>query len=681
MSRKDQESRSPIHSQPKVLIVDDEEAILSASRRLLRGTTFEILTTNDPQDALSIIEREDCWVVVSDYRMPNLNGVQFLEIVKERFPYVTRMILTGYLETPVLEEAINRAGVFRFLTKPWSGPEFLQSIEAAIQHSERRRTRSRLVQEIGAQNLKLERLSENLETEVKARTEGIELSSRLAASKQKRVRDLTVFVKDLSTAADFERLLKVLNQGLARSPGILSMYFLVHESFQGGRLFGRDYEAYFEKSVSQIPEELRVLRLRGAGQDEKRWLSKLLGREIRELYLLPIRSREQNSTKASGVLLIEHNLSPENLSLYIDNHTDRIQPISIVVDRILLGNQLEQASRTWETTFNAFNDPIGVVEHDGTIVRANKAFSKFKGKKCHKSFDNNSKFCSGCMMPLAFESNHPSEGLVRTKRGTTWRQHCYPVRQASGDQLDRVVSHYLDISEERDLFMKLVQSEKLAAVGLLAGNIAHELNNPLSGIRALAQLIQTEIDKSDTRWGDLHEVELAAQRCQDIIKDLLYFSQSPSQQLIMVSLNDIVKKTIPMLKTSMRSHNLHLHLSENVPPTMLAAGLIQQVLFNLINNACQAMPEGGRLTIESGRKRKKLWVSISDTGKGIPVEIQSKIFEPFFTTKKAGVGTGLGLSVSRSIIEKLGGELTFESKPGEGTTFRVEFPISQAGDQ
>jgi signal transduction histidine kinase len=275
-------------------------------------------------------------------------------------------------------------------------------------------------------------------------------------------------------------------------------------------------------------------------------------------------------------------------------------------------------------------------------------------------------------MPLVFSTKEPGSGIVRNHTQNSFRVLSYPV---SGNlEVPRVVNHYTDISHERDLYLKLVQSEKLAAVGLLAGNIAHELNNPLSGIRALAQYLKTEVEAHSNHHADLDEVEKAAVRCQQIIKNLLNFSEPGQEQDLQVDLSELVQSTLPLLKTALRNQNLHTYFGKNLSPVKLQPSQMQQVIFNLINNACQAMAQGGVLTIKTWQQGNDIFLSIEDSGPGIPLELHQRIFEPFFTTKSAGSGTGLGLSVSRSIVEKFGGELNLKSEIGVGTTFTCTLP-------
>jgi signal transduction histidine kinase len=211
----------------------------------------------------------------------------------------------------------------------------------------------------------------------------------------------------------------------------------------------------------------------------------------------------------------------------------------------------------------------------------------------------------------------------------------------------------------------------------LAGNIAHELNNPLTGIRSLAQVLIAELPIGQLS-DDIREVEKAAERSQKIIENLLDFSKGEGEDKQQrISLNEIVRRTLPMIKTAMREHRSEILLSEEDAPVRVEPHLMQQVVFNLVNNACQAMKDPGTITIETEMRPgdRQCALHVRDTGVGIPPEIIDAIFEPFFTTKEKGQGTGLGLSMSRSIIEKFGGDITVKSKVGEGTVFTVVLPV------
>jgi signal transduction histidine kinase len=223
----------------------------------------------------------------------------------------------------------------------------------------------------------------------------------------------------------------------------------------------------------------------------------------------------------------------------------------------------------------------------------------------------------------------------------------------------------------------------MAAIGLMAGNIAHELNNPLAGLKSLAQVLSVDPNYPQTVRNDMNEIESAAERSSAIIRDLLEFSKADDRVRETVSLNDIADRSLNMIKTALHEHRVDLQWDD--PANVMVEvdpHLLQHVIFNIVNNACQAMREPGDIVMRTSRKThlkfgQVVEIEISDTGPGIPAEIQSRIFEPFFTTKEAGQGTGLGLSMSRWVVENSGGTIHVQNRTDRsGTIFTVQLPMA-----
>jgi len=626
---------------------------------------------------LKVARREDVWAVVSDFKMPQISGTELLGELRRVAPLATRLMLTGYLELAVVQEAINLAGVFRFVTKPWDEIELRFAVEAALQHSKRKRENQILLQEVTHQNTLLESLTKNLENEVHLRTRGIEESKVQAEEKERRVRELTAFVKELSYVTELEDLYRLLEQEAFHFPSLSPPLLLAIQGESSGLLYwgrGSDLQS---KTIQALPKTLRDFALRSDHPEDRRFWESQTGKVCRQLITVPFRTRESESDLPTALIFLEHDLQKDREPVFLDRVMERIQPISIVLDKIVLKQALTQATRQWETTFDGFGDPIAIVDHSDKVIRANKSFQNHEGSVCHNAFDNRDESCQDCVMPRAFADGLPQSGVIRTKKGHAYRMQSFPVRDLTKNaQVTTVVNHYTDVSRERELYFKLVQSEKLAAVGLLAGNIAHELSNPLTGIKALAQILQGQFDQTDSAHQDLIEVEKASERCQQIIRNLLSFSQArEAAAQLSVNVNEAVQQTLPLLKTALRFQNVQTYFAENPPLVEIQLSELQQVIFNLIHNAAQAMPEGGNLTITTSVVDDRVNIAVNDTGQGIPPELLHRIFEPFFTTKGAGVGTGLGLSVCRSILEKYKGELKVESEHGQGSTFTISLPF------
>ena len=250
---------------------------------------------------------------------------------------------------------------------------------------------------------------------------------------------------------------------MTKYQGVSTPYLLAFEESQKGRLYWIQNENPHEKFVTSLPSHFQSLRLRTVSAEDREWWQDNVRKECRQLVAIPIRARETPSSLPVAVLFVEHDLDDQKLSQLLERMTERLQPVSIVLDNIMLRAQLEGATGQWVATFNGFTDPIAVVDGHERVIRANSNFFKTRKLRCHEMLDDRSELCVGCPMPLAFSTKEPSSGTIRTKAQRNFRVLSYPVE--GNLEVPRVVNHYTDITHERDLYLKLVQSEKLAAGG------------------------------------------------------------------------------------------------------------------------------------------------------------------------------------------------------------------------
>ncbi|NJD55173.1 MAG: HAMP domain-containing protein [Nitrospirae bacterium] len=233
---------------------------------------------------------------------------------------------------------------------------------------------------------------------------------------------------------------------------------------------------------------------------------------------------------------------------------------------------------------------------------------------------------------------------------------------------------------------QLIQSKKLASLGILTAGVAHELTNPLNNISMIAQTYAEVYDRldKDQRIDFMGKIDSETERIREIVKNLLDFSKPQKADQRPADINSAVRDSVRLMQNTLDISNIDLNmsLSSHLPPVFVDRHQIQQVLINLITNAVQAMAPGGGLFIgtRSGKEPGFIEVTIKDSGKGIPPEYVPHIFDPFFSTKGEG-GTGLGLSVSYGIVRNHGGDIRVESKVGVGTTFSIELPIYHRKEQ
>lgn len=252
------------------------------------------------------------------------------------------------------------------------------------------------------------------------------------------------------------------------------------------------------------------------------------------------------------------------------------------------------------------------------------------------------------------------------------------IRQDSGSPIGQVLC-VRNLTEERRIAEQLRQSEKLAALGELVAGVAHELNNPLAGISAFAQLLLEENQLTDDQHESARLIKREADRAVGVIRDLLLFSRKTGPSTEPVDLNALIQLTVRLRAYSLRASGveIEMHLDESLPAIAGDDQKLQQVILNLIVNAEYAMRHSPtkRLVIRTARDGDTVVAEVSDTGSGMSEETLQRVFEPFFTTKPAGEGTGLGLSVSYGIIEAHDGTIVVESTVGRGTTFRITLPV------
>ncbi len=224
-----------------------------------------------------------------------------------------------------------------------------------------------------------------------------------------------------------------------------------------------------------------------------------------------------------------------------------------------------------------------------------------------------------------------------------------------------------------------LESEKLAAVGRLAAGVAHEINNPLTTVLTFSHLLREKEGLAEQDKQDLDLVIQETSRASEIVRGLLDFARERPAHREALSVNDVVRRTIQLLDGQKAFQRIVIseHLQEDLPPVNADVNRLQQVLLNLSLNACEAMQDGGTLTISTLVEDRNVMVKVADTGCGIKAEDLDHIFEPFFSTKPVGKGTGLGLSVSYGIVQRHGGTLEVESQIGKGTMFIVNLPCAE----
>ncbi len=240
-----------------------------------------------------------------------------------------------------------------------------------------------------------------------------------------------------------------------------------------------------------------------------------------------------------------------------------------------------------------------------------------------------------------------------------------------------------DVTEQKQWEGAMLQSERLAAMGRLAGEIAHEINNPLGGILLYANLIHEDLEPGSQARANLEKIIKLATRCRIIAKGLLNFGRSSSKSYAPVDLNKVIRDMYSLIEDHkiLIKVKTEFSLARDLPHLMGDKGQLEQVVLNIMINAGEAMRGQGTLRVKScfSPETKTITIKFEDTGPGIPEEIRTRIFEPFFSTKQPGRGTGLGLSITHGIVQRHGGKIKVSEGMGQGACFELIFPVNISG--
>ncbi len=282
--------------------------------------------------------------------------------------------------------------------------------------------------------------------------------------------------------------------------------------------------------------------------------------------------------------------------------------------------------------------------------------------------------------PLLIEGD--ITGILITSNNVTKRVHLEEALKLYTVELEDKVDK--GTATTKKLEQQMLHSEKLASLGRLAAGVAHEIGNPLTSISTFAQLMR-ELATDEFSQSSLDIINNHIQRITDIVRQMSTFSRPESTNIKYTQLNDVLNSSLDLMRLDKRMKSnieIAVNLDPGLPKTMIDEGQFSQVFINIILNALDAMPEGGRLSVatrgvKDDQGRDSISIDIADTGVGIPAQDVEKIFDPFYTTKEAGKGTGLGLAISYNIVKRYKGDIKVESEVGKGTTFTLILPVEK----
>jgi len=365
--------------------------------------------------------------------------------------------------------------------------------------------------------------------------------------------------------------------------------------------------------------------------------------------------------------------------------------VSVSMENAELVETLRQAEWRFRTLFRAAPDAVLTLRQNGLIGEANDAVRDITGvDSLHVAGRPISEFI------VEGDRDKLRTALNATFAGAPTRIEVAFQIQASGPVTRRIVALAMtrlpeadppsvlvvgrDVTSDREMRGRLMESDRLAAVGELVAGVAHEVNNPLSSISAFAQLLSRDGTLTPSQRESVEVIKSETQRASQVVKDLLAFARRSDAMREPLDLNGLLSRTLRMRGYQLTSNTIQLEtdFAPDLPAVLADARQLQQVFLNLVTNAIQAMVTlgGGTLFVTTRDDESRIVAEVRDTGPGIPDSARAHIFEPFFTTKGEGEGTGLGLSVSYGIVTAHGGTIEVVETSAAGTTFRVSLPAA-----
>ena len=374
-----------------------------------------------------------------------------------------------------------------------------------------------------------------------------------------------------------------------------------------------------------------------------------------------------------------------------------VEGYHLMVEKVRLQKELIETKNFLESVIDKAGDAISVIDLEGKILHWNEGAERIYGSPREEALGKTLSHClyAGDKKGLQEEEKILRELLARVRKGEVIppmerkrrlrdgreiiaQMTLSPLKDADGriigaTRICRDITH-LKRAEER-----LVLAERLSSLGELTAGVAHELRNPLAGIKINTQVLARKKDLSETDRRVLESTQEGIEKIQKIVDDMLHFARPKAAHFQEEDIYLVIDKSLSVLQAKLRRANISLvfNRDEKVPRVWIDLHQVQQVLINLMLNAIQAMEKGGTLTLRAFRESEGgVGVEIRDTGVGIPAANLKKIFDPFFTTKSEG--TGLGLSISMKILDNHRASLDVESEVGKGSVFTLHFPGESA---
>ena len=693
----------------RILVVDDEKRLCSSLDSLLTKAGYSVQTAFDGKQALSLFETRPFDLVISDIKLPEMDGIQLLQEIRKGDPNAMVILMTAYASLDTALAAINM-GAYDYLMKPIEFTQLNLAAKRALEKRELELSRQKLLSELQQKNLQLNRrvaevdalyqaglvLSQSHDLNILL-TEIIELALEVIGASIGSVMLLDESRGELTIAAavglseELKQTTKIkLGDSIAGFVAQSGEALLVRD-IKNDPLFAKYSRSRYESS-SLLSAPLRLKdRILGVINLSDPTRGKAF--EEGDLRLLVTFAAQAAIAidDAENLMQLSKKLNEFSVlyKLAIDIPTiDNSREMSEMIHNSLRGIMDVDftAWLTWSERSETlvFNNWEGLGKGESAPLLGHAVV--LKDKTVYSSAARTAAIREQIdAIPYFHDKLQTLTAVPIITKGALHGVFCLgSARESAFSDNDEYIASIM-ASQATSIYEQqraLLNATRLMTMGRMMSEISHDLKKPLTNIRGSLQIMRDrwpEIAQSDDFFST---AEQEMHRLNELVRELVDFSNPKKYQLEPKRIEDLIKRVIRLVENDLKKHNITYsqELAADVPDAMVNENEIVELLLNLIINAIDAMPSGGRLSIKAGRdtveskEQTRVCLRISDSGEGIPHEIQDRIFDRYFTTKESG--TGLGLAICERIVMAHNGEIKFESRPGAGTTFIVKLPAA-----
>ena len=616
----------------RILVVDPSGGISNS----VKNNFNNVYSSNNAREAILLAKQIEPDCIVCDYDISDSfldikNGVDLLTSLDVEKKETAKILVSSSEEFDKIQKAINQAGVFKFIPKPFSDSDFTDPINSAFEYIELLRENSGLVSRAEARNQYLMNLKSTLENKQKEQQETINVSDLNVRNIKNEYEIINSILTSIQSAGSVSELEQIIVDQLYEPMGVDYVKIILSQ----------------EKLPQDTPNVIST-----------------------HLFCSGVNL---------GYIKFGRGAKSSNALVFCTSEVELLDRVSDIVamctDKIIRFSTIKHLKEQWDSVFNSIGEPLVVVNKAFEIVQANRSFEKFTGiegkdilgNKCYSSVMGKeaTSCCDGCNIAKTFETGLPTGSQIKLDNGkksyTTW---AYPIFE--GKEINNFVQFYKDVSEQTVYKEKILYSEKLAELGIISGSIAHEINNPIGGILAFLQMMMSETDKNSSLYEDLIEMEKAAKRCKQIADNLLHFSrQSKDEEIKDVEISSIFSTLIPLVQLQIRHENININLNDKSNGASVSGVFneLVQAFLNIVNTSVELIQKKGVqgfINIDVKEEGSNLIVSTYDNGAKF---IDDEEFQ------------NLALFVTKKIITGYNGKIDIgQRNDAEGNYFWVSLP-------